>query len=144
MTPMARRSAPFLAIFLMLGAANAADRPGQHFEVTPKGLPAPYASPAVDNSSAVVPRPANAMPEAPQGFTVTLFAGGLTHPRFLAVAPNGDVFVTEPDAGKITVLSPNGKRRTTFVSGMNKPHGIAFHDGALYVADMTAVYKFDY
>ena len=29
-------------------------------------------------------------------------------------------------------------------SGLNKPHGIAFHDGALYVADMTAIYRFDY
>ena len=122
----------------------AADMPGQHFEFSPAHLAAPHATPAVDNSSEVVPRPTNAMPQAPQGFTVSLFASGLTHPRFLAVAPNGDVFVTEPDAGKITVLSPNGSRRTTFASGLNEPHGIAFHDGALYVADMTAVYKFDY
>jgi glucose/arabinose dehydrogenase len=136
--------APFLAAFLTFTPAFAVDQPGQHFEVTPASMPQPYASPAVDNSSSVVPRPANAIPEAPQGFTVSLFAGGLTHPRFLAVAPNGDVFVTEPDAGKITVLSPDGAHRTTFVSGMNKPHGIAFHDGALYVADMTAVYRFAY
>ena len=143
MNLFARRSAPFLAAFLMLGAARAADQPGQHFEIRPESLPQPQVS-LIDNSSSVVPRPANAIPEAPQGFAVSLFASGLTHPRFLAVAPNGDVFVTEPDAGKITVLAPNGSHRTTFAAGLNKPHGIAFHDGALYVADQTAVYKFDY
>jgi glucose/arabinose dehydrogenase len=144
MTPQFRYFVPVFAGFLALAPAYAADAPGQHFEILPASLPAPHASPAVDNSSSVVPRPTDAIPQAPQGFTVSLFASGLTHPRFLAVAPNGDVFLAESDAKKITVFAPDGSHRSTFVSGLNKPHGIAFHGGALYVADMTAVYKFDY
>ena len=144
MTLQIRCFAATLAGFLVLAPAYAADQPGQHFEVLPSNLPPPYASPAVDDSSSVVPRAANAIPQAPQGFAVSLFASGLTHPRFLAVAPNGDVFVTESDAGKITVLTPDGSHRTTFASGLKEPHGIQFHDGALYVADQTAVYKFAY
>ena len=143
MIPQIRCFVPVLAGFLMLSPAYAADQPGQHFEILPSSLPAPHAALA-DTSSTVVPRPANAMPQAPKGFTVSLFASGLTHPRFLAVASNGDVFLAESDAGKITVFAPDGSHRATFASGLNKPHGIQFHDGALYVADMTAIYKFAY
>jgi glucose/arabinose dehydrogenase len=38
---------------------------------------------------------ANAAPQAPPGFTVTRFAEGLDHPRWLYVLPNGDVLVAE-------------------------------------------------
>jgi len=147
MTPKSRLFAPLLAGFVALAPASfAADAPGQHFEISPSSLPRPHATPAVDNSSAVVPRPAGAIPQAPQGFTVSLFASGLTHPRFIAVAPNGDVFVTESDAGKITIFAERGgkRRQGAFASGFKEPHGIAFRDGALYVADQVAVWKLGY
>lgn len=48
--------------------------------------------------------PEGRMPEAPPGFVVTRFAGGLDHPRWLHVLPNGDVLVaqssTEPKPPK--------------------------------------------
>jgi glucose/arabinose dehydrogenase len=126
--------------------ASAADQPGQHFEVSSSQLPAPHATPAVEKSSAAVARPAGAMPQAPQGFSVSVFASGLAKPRFLAVAPNGDVFVAESDFGKIDVLASRGGhlRKATFAQGFAQPHGLAFHDGALYVADTTAVWKLAY
>jgi glucose/arabinose dehydrogenase len=43
----------------------------------------------------VVGWPAGAAPKAPPGFTVTRFAEGLDHPRWLLVLPNGDVLVAE-------------------------------------------------
>ncbi|HEX4534106.1 MAG TPA: sorbosone dehydrogenase family protein, partial [Rhizomicrobium sp.] len=126
-----------------------ADRPGTHFDVSPANLPAPFATPAVDNSSHTVARPAGAAPQAPSGFTVSIFADGLSNPRWMAVAPNGDVFLAEPSAGKITLLrDTNGDGKAdkivTFASGFQKPHGLAFHDGALYVGCIDAVYKLDY
>ncbi|HET9160784.1 MAG TPA: sorbosone dehydrogenase family protein, partial [Caulobacteraceae bacterium] len=42
--------------------------------------------------------PANAQPQAPAGFTVTRFAEGLNHPRWLYLLPNGDVLVAETNA----------------------------------------------
>lgn len=42
--------------------------------------------------------PEGALPEAPQGFTVTAFARNLDHPRWLYVLPNGDVLVAETNA----------------------------------------------
>ncbi len=126
--------------------ASAGDRPGQHFDIAPGSLPQPHATPAVANESVVVPRPANAWPQVPAGFTVSLFASGLGNPRWLAVAPNGDVFVAESDFGKITILRERAGRvrQATFATGFAQPHGLAFHDGALYVADTVAVWKLGY
>ena len=42
--------------------------------------------------------PAGAMPAAAEGMTVTPFARGLQHPRWLHVLPNGDVLVAETNA----------------------------------------------
>jgi glucose/arabinose dehydrogenase len=142
------KSAPFLAAFFALVplAAWGADQPGQHFEVLPSQLPSPHATPAVENSSATVARPSGAMPQVPSGFSVSVFASGLAKPRFLTVAPNGDVFVAESDVGRIDVLAKrNGHlRKAIFAEGFAQPHGLAFHDGALYVADTTAVWKLGY
>ncbi|CAN5291777.1 sorbosone dehydrogenase family protein [soil metagenome] len=42
--------------------------------------------------------PAGATPKAADGFAVNEFAGGLDHPRWLHVLPNGDVLVAESNA----------------------------------------------
>ena len=62
-------------------------------------LPAPQSSliPQTDVPE-VVGWPAGAAPKAPPGFTVTRYAEGLEHPRWLLVLPNGDVLVAEAAA----------------------------------------------
>jgi glucose/arabinose dehydrogenase len=95
----------------------AADQPGQHFSVLPQDMPKPYATPAADNSSKEIPRPPGVTPAAPPGFAVSVFAAGLTDPRWMTVAPNGDGFLTEPTAGKISVLrDTKGAGRTVWRS----------------------------
>jgi len=133
----------FSAVLLaLLGApAAAVEQPGTGFHVQASELPRPFATPAVDNSSQLVPRPKGALPLVPKGFTVSVFASGLSDPRFLERAPQGGVFVSEPDAGKVTLLK-DGKT-SVFASGFDKPHGLALHDGALYVCDLIAVWRVD-
>ncbi len=127
---------------LATGNAEAADKPGMIFHVLPADLPAPYATPGVANWSETVARPANAKPEVPQGFSVSIFATGLSDPRWMTVAPNGDVFLAEAKAGKITLL--RGGKASTFATGFDYPHGLALHDGALYVGDREAVWRLAY
>ncbi len=70
-------------------------------------LPPPSSSmvPTVNVADAVG-WPSGATPTAPQGLSVKAFAGGLDHPRWVYVLPNGDVLVAEtnappkPDDGK--------------------------------------------
>ena len=146
---MLKRQLVVLLAGMGFAGAAFADAPGMKHDIRMQDLPKPYATPAVDNSSRTVPRPANWLPQVPKGFTISVFASGLIDPRFLALAPNGDVFVTEPGAGKITLLrDANGDRRAdatyTFARGFDRPHGVAFHDGALYVGDLNAVWKLGY
>jgi glucose/arabinose dehydrogenase len=130
------------AALLISVPAQAADVPGMTFKVTPADLPAPFATPATGNSSQAVARPQGELPRVPEGFEVSIVATGLADPRWMALAPNGDVFLAEPGAGKVTLLH-DGKP-TTFADGFARPHGLAFHDGALYVADTVAVWRLAY
>ena len=132
-----------MGVLASLWSAALAEQPGTQFHVKTSDLPKPFATPGIANSSKTVPRPNGALPQVPKGFSISLVASGLRQPRFMALAPNGDVFLSEPDAGKITILH-DGKPSTFAAGGFNKPHGLALHDGALYVADLIAVWKLGY
>jgi len=80
---------------------------------------------------------------------VSVFARGFDQPRWLAVAPNGDVFVAESAAGKVIVLSDRqglgrAESRDAFADHLNLPFGIAFHDDYVYVADTDEILRFRY
>ena len=67
----------------------------------------------------------------------------------MAIAPNDDVFVSETKTGRVVVLpdrNHDGKSDGVFIfaSGLNRPHGLAFHTGFLYVANTNAVVRFAY
>ena len=76
----------------------AAETPAQTI-VTPAAdtvrLPVPYATKSVTNWVKIEPWPAGRTPTAPAGFAVAEYAGQLQSPRWLYVAPNGDVLVAE-------------------------------------------------
>lgn len=142
-------AAILVVLALAWPAAAEQDEPGTVFEVSPEDMPEPYASDSVSNPSRRIARPDGARPEVPEGFRAQLFAEGLTHARWLAVAPGGDVFLAEPDGGHVTVLRDadgdgRAERRAIFADGFSRPHGMAFHDGHFYLADTEAVWRFDY
>lgn len=130
------------ALLVLCGAAWGQDAPGQRFSVSPAKLAPPYATPGVDNTAKVIARPASALPKVPGGFVIEPYVTGLSNPRFMALAPNGDVFVTESNANKVTRIH-DGKA-STFATGFSAPSGIAFHNGALFVGDLTAVWRIAY
>src|SRR5581483_23786 len=70
-------------------------------------LPAP--SDAHPNFGRVVDRPNGAMPTVPAGFTVELYADNLPGARMMEVAPNGDLFVSQPAQNSITILRDTNK-----------------------------------
>ncbi len=85
----------------------------------------------------------------PSGFATNPYAAGLPGARMLALAPNGNIFVSRKDAGEIVVLPDRNRDGTTddakvFPSGMAKQHGLAFFDGYLYVAQEASVVRFPY
>ena len=109
-------------------------------------LPKPFTKPIVANPPEGRPTP-GFMPKALPGFQVSLFAKGFREPRYLAVAPNGDVFLADTSGGRVYVLHDPGNgaasgARTTFADGLNEPFGIAFHGNFVYVADTDEVIRF--
>ena len=130
------------------------EKPGTVHKITPKDLPAPYATQSASNWARVVPRPANVWPQAPAGFKVELFASGLDEPRKVITAPNGDVFLAESHLGEIKVfrgITGDGKpgQTATFATGLNRPYGIAFYPPGqdpqfVYVGNTDGVVRFAY
>jgi glucose/arabinose dehydrogenase len=121
-----------------------------HHDVRFEALPAPFATPSADNGPRVVARPEGAWLHVPPGFHVAPYAeGDFTMPRKLAVAPNGDVFVADSEAGTIFVLrgidaGGRARQRSTFATGLMQPYGLAFAPGWLYVGDTNAVVRLPY
>src|SRR4051794_4752240 len=73
-----------------------------HYEITPATLPPPNLGPNAVNPPRIIPQPAAAPLHMPPGFEVSTFAeGDFKNPRWIALAPNGDVFVADSDASKV-------------------------------------------
>jgi glucose/arabinose dehydrogenase/cytochrome c2 len=129
------------------------DAPGVVHRVDLDTLPAPYATPSATNFPTVVPKPAGAELKVPAGFKVDVYLTGLTGPRNMLVAPNGDVFLAETNSGRIKLLRPtaDGKTATAtvFAQGLQQPYGLAFHPSAdkpqwVYVAEVNRVVRYAY
>jgi glucose/arabinose dehydrogenase len=120
----------------------------QHHDIQASQLPAPHATQSADEPAEITAPPANARLHVPAGFTISTFAGDIENPRWMAQAPNGDVFVAQSHSGKILILrgGTDGKpaQRFTFAEDLNLPFGMAFHENYLYVGDTDEVLRFAY
>ena len=88
------RAAALTAALAVAACSPGASSPWVGFGPNPT-LPKPEKGLPVLNVAKAVGWPAAAAPKAPEGFTVTKFAGGLAHPRWLYVLPGGDVLLAE-------------------------------------------------
>lgn len=81
----------------------------------------------------------------PEGTALALFAEGLGKPRDLEWAERV-LLVTVPSNGQVVALpdtDKNGMANTSvLLSGLNKPHGLAYQNGLLFVAEETAVKRY--
>ena len=83
----------------------------------------------------------------PTGFHVNVFANE-NGPRFLALAPDGTVYVALTGAGQVVRLldlNHDGVAESSAVvaSGLTNPHGLAFRRDTLYVAEESGVKRYD-
>jgi glucose/arabinose dehydrogenase len=139
-----------------------------------KPLPQPFATGSSKNFSQVIGWKGDEKPVAPTGFTVTKFADGLSHPRWIYVGPNGDVFVAESNTiltgikkfgAKISrkiktqhigtsenkiILYRNENRNGIpeahylFKADLNQPFGMLIIGDHFYIANTDALLEFDY
>jgi glucose/arabinose dehydrogenase len=86
----------------------------------------------------------------PAGFQVRVFAQDLENPRSIEVAPNGDVYVAEREAGRVRLLrDTNGDGRADesrvvaegLGEGLEGVHGLAIRDNRLYMVTVNELYS---
>lgn len=130
-------------------------------------LPAPFSTASVRNVSKVIGWPEDKTPVAPNGFLVTRFAEGLDNPRWIYVAPNGDIFIamantisdgftktaTDKKLGKSsnTILLLRDKDgdgipelKKVFLTGLNRPLGMLILNNKFYVGNTDGLWMYPY
>ncbi len=87
----------------------------------------------------------------PDGFEIELFAADVPNARSLALGDANTLFVGTRNEGEVYAIPLEadadgvlraGERRT-LASGLNRPNGVAYRDGALYVAEVSRILRFD-
>ena len=81
----------------------------------------------------------------PSGLTAGVFArvGGV---RFMTLGADGAVYASRPRDGEVVrLVDADGdgaaESKVVAVSGLNRPHGLAFHGGYLYIANTDGVVR---
>ena len=121
----------------------------------PPGSPL-YGRPNTEGAARLAPIPAPPLPTAvdklpvaklkvPDGFKIEVWASGIPNARTMRVGDNGTVFVGNRVVGKVfAVVDKDGKREVKQIAeGLHRPNGLAYHKGALYVAELSKVWRFN-
>jgi glucose/arabinose dehydrogenase len=86
--------------------------------------------------------------QLPPGFRIELYATGVPNARSLTLGTGDTVFVGSRRAGKVYALV-EGRRQDkageviTIARGLDTPNGVTFHDGSLYVAEVSRVLRYE-
>jgi glucose/arabinose dehydrogenase len=140
-------SAPPAAAPVATPAAPAALPPGSPLIGRPEG------NEAAAKLAPVAPPPLPAAPDKlptaklklPPGFNIEVYASGIANARSLRVGDKGTVFVGTRFGNKVTaVVKKDGKTELkTVASGLYRPNGLAYHNGTLYIAELSQISKID-
>jgi glucose/arabinose dehydrogenase len=84
----------------------------------------------------------------PPGFEISIYAGDVPNARSMTLGSNGTLFVGTMREGKVyAIVDKNNDKRAeeiiTIAQGLDMPNGVAFHDGALYVAEVSRIIKYE-
>ncbi|ESZ36713.1 sorbosone dehydrogenase family protein [Mesorhizobium sp. L2C066B000] len=131
-----------------------ADKPGVRRLIKPDDLQKPNITESASNSAGLGDRPEGAKPVLLPGFSAELVASGISNPRVVRVAPNGDLFVADSDANQIRIYrlakgSAKPAEEGIFADNLNQPYGIAFYPPGdkpqwVYVANNDSVVRYAY
>lgn len=83
----------------------------------------------------------------PPGFTISIYAENINGARELALGARGTVFVGSQSGSVHAVVDRDQDNKAdavvTIAKGLTSPNGVAFHNGALYVAEINRILRFD-
>jgi len=114
------------------------DIPNAEVATQLRGIPAPP-----------FPAPPDQLPipqlKLPRGFKIEVYASGIANARSLRLGDKGTVFVSNRQLDKVyAIVDRNGKREAKVIaSGLDRPNGLAFHNGTLYIGEGTKISKLE-
>lgn len=85
----------------------------------------------------------------PAGFSISIYADNVPNARSMALADDGVVFVGTGKEGKVYALADDANHdgvadaRYVIAKDLFMPNGVAYKDGALYVAAVNRILRFD-
>ncbi len=103
---------------------------------------APVSSPPIPTSADKLP---TAKLKLPPGFNVEVYASGMANAREMREGDKGTVFVGSRLVDKVyAIRNKDGKRDVKVIaSGLYRPNGVAFHNGTLFIAELSKISKID-
>jgi glucose/arabinose dehydrogenase len=103
---------------------------------------APVAPPPLPSAADKLP---TAKLKVPAGFNIEVYASGVANAREMALGDKGTVFVGSRLLDKVSAIIDKDAKRTVKVlaSGLYRPNGVAFHNGTLYIAELSKISKID-
>lgn len=142
---------PCAVALLAVAAAGARAQPASDEPTWAQGRPSTDAAMAMAPIPAPpVPTPVDQLPitkmKLPRGFQVEVWASGVLDARGLRQGDRGTVFVSSMAvAGKIYALVDKGEQREvrTIAEQLQRPNGIEFYKGSLFVATANAITRYD-
>lgn len=115
--------------------------------------PAVAAKPVAAASTPAAAKPAPGVPDLggfklPKGFRISVYADKVATARGMVVSDSGIVYVGSRKAGKIYALIDHGNKHVAdevvvVAEGLSNPVGVTMLNGALYVAEIGRVIRFD-
>ena len=84
----------------------------------------------------------------PPGFNIDVYAEGVENARSLYMSEKGTLFVGTREEGSVYALRDTNRDNRadqvfTIARKLNKPNGVAMHNGALYVAEVNRILRYD-
>ncbi len=79
----------------------------------------------------------------PQNYKIEVFAKNLPGARDLEFSPGGILLVSLTGTGKVVAVKKDGTTQE-ILSGLQRPHGLAFYQGKLFVAEETQVVRYNW
>jgi glucose/arabinose dehydrogenase len=84
----------------------------------------------------------------PPGFRIEVYASGVKNAREMTLSPGGTLFVSTRREGNVYALRDTkhknkADRVVTLAKGLQNPNGVAFRNGALYVAERSRLLRYD-
>jgi len=137
-------------------ALRSQEKPAPNVQLTPSNVPGRPDIPNADVAKTLrgVPQPPFPTPadklrtsdlKMPKGFKLEVFVSGIADARSLRLGDKGTLFVSNRQRDKVyAIVESAGKREAKVIaSGLNRPNGLAFHNGTLYIGEGTKISKLE-